>query len=461
MAGRHLLALLWAYVVVLLQFTALVGGLDSFSDAGSPPRAALVALVHNPDLQAMLFTMQQLEEKFNNRYQYHWIFFSAHGLEEVFKELTSNATNATCIYEVIPDENWSIPGWTDQPHIPASQEINLDYDSETLRPMTTIRQMNRWNSAPFAKEKRLRDYDWFWRVEPGAQLTQHVPFDVFRYMRDNNIAYGYNQAILGQASLRSLSPRIKSFVDKHPDLLHEDADISWLLDDNEPHQTAMQSNLDSYAEDFLQDEDNDGLGHPESGLSQDDGEDTAYEDDEGTLSLGENFASWLSGIYGSSLYPTFEIGSLAFFRSHNHLTFFDHLDSAGDFEYRRVEDVPVHTLSASMFLPKRSVGTFLTKDMRHFALHAHRPSQPQATPDPDRNADEDSNARSARSMGFRCDFKEAMTALLAAWDVMAQYLDIPALLSGHTVIDERTFEPIFMLKLKKFASITYGTEGAI
>ncbi|KAF5012060.1 hypothetical protein FDECE_1881 [Fusarium decemcellulare] len=360
MAGRHLFALLWAYIVVLLQFTALVGGLNSFSDAGSPPRAALVALVHNPDLQAMLFTMQQLEEKFNNRYQYHWVFFSAHGLEEVFKELTSNATNATCIYEVIPDENWSIPGWTDQPHIPASQEINLDYDSETLRPMTTIRQMNRWNSAPFAKEKRLRDYDWFWRVEPG-----------------------------------------------------------------------------------------------------DDGEDTSYEDDEGTLSLGENFASWLSGIYGSSLYPTFEIGSLAFFRSHNHLAFFDHLDSAGDFEYRRVEDVPVHTLSASMFLPKRSVGTFLTKDMRHFALHAHRPSQPQATPDPDRNADDDSNARSARSMGFRCDFKEAMTALLAAWDVMAQYLDIPALLSGHTVIDERTFEPVFMLKLKKFASITYGTEGAI
>ncbi|KAM5370927.1 hypothetical protein ACJZ2D_008240 [Fusarium nematophilum] len=403
MARRLRSTVLWAGLLVLLHLTTFVRGLASSPYTDTPPRAALVTLTHEDDLGAMLFTMKQLEDKFNSRYHYHWVFFSTQELGDDFKELTSNATNATCIYEVIPDENWSIPGWTDQHNTPMSQEAHMDHDSETLRPTTNIRQMNRWNSAPFAKERRLRDYDWFWRVEPGAQLTQDVPFDVFRFMRDNGIAYGFNRVILGQTSLRALSPRIKSFVDMHPDLLHEEADISWLLDHASDSVTSSSA-----------------LG--------DDSEDSLMEEGKGVL---------------SSVYPTFEIGSLAFFRSPNHVAFFDHLDSAGDFKYRRVDDVPVHTLSASMFLPRQSVWNFRKKDMRHRARHAHRPSQPQATPGFDHESTGEANMGWTRSVEWIGDSKEAMSALLAAWDAMARDLGrqeaIPGLMSGNTVIDERNF----------------------
>jgi mannosyltransferase len=66
-----------------------------------------------------------------------------------------------------------------------------------------------------------------------AQFTHDIKFDVFRFMRDHEIAYGFNEALLDKDELRTHSQPVKSFIDKHPDLLHADADLSWLLGSNE------------------------------------------------------------------------------------------------------------------------------------------------------------------------------------------------------------------------------------
>ena len=165
-------------------------------------------------------------------------------------------------------------------------------------------------------------------------------------------------------------------------------------------------------------------------------------DEEEGGSLAEAFTSWLSGIYESSLYPTFEIGSLSFFRSPNHLAFFNHLDNAGDFYYKRVEDVPVHTLSASMFLPKQSVWSFRRRDARR---RLQRPSPPQPTRDREYDL---LGGEADKSYSFvpPRDMKEAIEARLAEWEVLARGLErqekIPGLMSGNTVIDGRNFAPI-------------------
>lgn len=48
-------------------------------------------------------------------------------------------------------------------------------------------------------------------------------------MRDNGIAYGFSKPVLDETNIQEISPRVKSFIDENPDLLHEDADVSWLL----------------------------------------------------------------------------------------------------------------------------------------------------------------------------------------------------------------------------------------
>lgn len=276
-----------------------------------------------------------------------------------------------------------------------------------------------------------------------VQFTHDINFDVFRFMRDHGIAYGFDKAVLKETNLRELSPRIKAFIEKNPDLLHEDADVSWLLD---THYADGTSSVAANNEEELEPFDGRDTGRamlegnpyrPSHSRADWPQIEKPNDDDGDSGSLAEAFTSWLSGIYGSNLYPTFEIGSLAFFRSPNHLALFDHLDSAGDFYYRRVEDVPIHTLSASMFLPRQSVWSFRRRETRN-----RQPSRPEPTPDPefDLNGVE---ADPDNSMTTRGDVKEALEARLAQWELLALDLErqegIPGLRSGNTVIDERNF----------------------
>lgn len=69
-------------------------------------------------------------------------------------------------------------------------------------------------------------------------------------MRDNGIAYGSSRAALGQARLPHLSPRIKSFVDKHSGFLHQETDVAWLIE-NDTGILTQTNSLDGGFEDLV------------------------------------------------------------------------------------------------------------------------------------------------------------------------------------------------------------------
>jgi len=61
--------------------------------------------------------------------------------------------------------------------------------------------------------------------------SYHIEHDVFRFMRDNKMAYGFNINILDDAlNFPSLWKKTKEFMNEHPDFVHEDAEMEWLLD---------------------------------------------------------------------------------------------------------------------------------------------------------------------------------------------------------------------------------------
>ncbi|KAG5953239.1 hypothetical protein E4U53_006252 [Claviceps sorghi] len=183
--------------------------------------------------------MSQLEDAFNNKYKYDWVFFGVETLSDRFRQLTSNATAATCIYEVARQNDVQPRRFNNVFHSQVTRTAIQEPSptrGDLSEPLQGIRQIQKWNNGPFAKEKRLQTYDWFWRIEPGVQFTHDVRFDVFRFMRDHNIAYGSNRASLGPTHLPSLSHDVKSFLEKHPDLLHAEADLSWLLESSDSRQ---------------------------------------------------------------------------------------------------------------------------------------------------------------------------------------------------------------------------------
>jgi mannosyltransferase len=161
----------------------------------------------------------------------------------------------------------------------------------------------------------------------------------------------------------------------------------------------------------------------------------AQDEGEGSSWLSECFASWLADIHGNSLSPTFEIGSLSFFRSLNHFAFFDHLDNAGDFQFRRVDDAPLHSLSANMFLPRESVWNFRTMETKLRSQNDGEDTRAerQYSEKCMNNFDNSNLNGSAKLKG---DAHEAMAALLKAWDLMARDVGVqsksPKLISGNT-----------------------------
>lgn len=125
------------------------------------------------DLEGILHSIQQLEESFNSRYLYHWVFFSTKPLSEDFRRVTSNATNATCIYEHIPEAAGTLATRVDLDGL--EQSVFGPLNSKSINGATHHgkghRRSRRWDWGSIARADRMRDYDWFWRIEPGVSLS--------------------------------------------------------------------------------------------------------------------------------------------------------------------------------------------------------------------------------------------------------------------------------------------------
>ena len=167
--------------------------------------------------------------------------------------------------------------------------------------------MCRWNSGFFYLHPALAAYDYYWRVEPDVHFFCDIPYDPFRFLSENKLIYGFNMLILDDArSFPSLWSTTRDFVAQHPELIHPEADLSWLVDPSA---------------------------------------DFDYN--------------------GCQFFSNFEIGSLNFFRSKENRAYFNFLDKAGGFFYERFGDAPIHTLSLSLFAPKDSVWFFRDIGYQH------------------------------------------------------------------------------------------------
>jgi mannosyltransferase len=275
-----------------------------------------------------------------------------------------------------------------------------------------------------------------------VHFTHTVNFDVFRFMRDHGISYGFTESAIGRLDLEVLAPQIKSFIEKNPSLLHQDANIAWLLKDSGREAGIQRQKarggiiarpLGDYSHTSNAAESYRGC----SGSPGTDGKPDRMDDDH-TSQLAEAFTAWLVGSCESSLYPAFELGSLAFLRSPGHQALMRHLEtSTGTLLGTPVDDVPVYSLSASMFLPKQSVWNFRKKILRHATL------QPTPTPASSMPAHTPWHGTPPPQDDVAVAMAMAMEEQFALWDQLAQDMtrqaDGPGLKSGNTVIDERNF----------------------
>ncbi|TQN64867.1 Glycolipid 2-alpha-mannosyltransferase [Colletotrichum shisoi] len=403
------------------------------------PRAAFVALVSPNQQDQMVASVAQLEQRFNSKYRYDWVFFSYEDLGEDFKVATSNATASTVTYNLIPQQHWSIPG------------SGVDADTAGLR---AAHHKSRWSAGLFAREKRLQAYDWFWMVEPGTQFMCDINVDIFRLMKERGIAYGVNKAPFQNVDeSKLLWQSTKSFIIKHPELVRPTADITWILsDDGNLSKPNVSSDYDvDYADETEVDRDFHLKTRPcrASGPETEGGvrPSVRHEADPEQCfpNLGAtDYSAWLPSAYEQCGANTrIEIGNLNHFRGLQHSSYFDHLDDAGDFYYGNTADVPVHSLSATMFLPREKfwLPGDIVCEMRGLQSC---PSVTGFLSDID-TADDSTFLTDIFGSSWFQSYEGSQLSVFhriwanLAWGIARQNA-IPAPQTGHTALDERNFK---------------------
>ncbi|KAI8867396.1 glycosyl transferase, partial [Ramicandelaber brevisporus] len=265
--------------------------------------AAFVVLVRNSELWDMLKSMRQVEDRFNKKFNYPWVFLNDEPFTDEFKRKTTHMTSGKTEYGLIPKEHWDYPEFIDQAKA-AERLKQMDKDGVMYGGMLSYHKMCRFNSGFFYRQELVKKYDYYWRVEPGITYHCDINYDPFLLMMDNGYKYSYTIGLHEYGNtVPTLFDTTKDFMKKNPHLIPKHNGQTWLYDD------------------------------PRKSL-----EEASY-----------NMCHFWSN---------FEIGDVRFFNSERYTKFFDHLDRTGGFFYERWGDAPVHSIAAAILLAKEEVHWF-------------------------------------------------------------------------------------------------------
>lgn len=265
---------------------------------GPRMNATFVTLARNRDVWEIAGSIRQVEDRFNRRFHYDWVFLNDEPFDETFKKVTTALVSGTTHYGLIPKEHWSYPEWIDKDKAAKVREDmkarKIIYgDSESYR------HMCRFESGFFFRQELMLNYEYYWRVEPSIKLFCDIHYDPFRLMAEKKKKYSFVLSLYEYLdTIPTLWESTKSFMKNHPEHIAKDNMMGFLSDDG-----------------------------------------------------GENYNL-------CHFWSNFEIGSLDWLRSKPYIDFFESLDKDGGFFYERWGDAPVHSIAAGLLLNKDEVHFF-------------------------------------------------------------------------------------------------------
>ncbi|KAJ1662153.1 hypothetical protein IW140_003442 [Coemansia sp. RSA 1813] len=259
--------------------------------------AAFVILTRNKDLKGLRETLAQLEDRFNRRYNYPYVFLNNEPFSDDFKERIKSVVSGECHFGVIPTEHWSYPDYINQTRA-AEARKDMNERKVIYGGRESYHHMCRYESGFFYRHPLMDQFKWYWRVEPDVKFGCDIDYDPFMFMQTNNKKYGFTISIKEvPETIPTLWNTTMNFMKEHKHLIPEKNLMNFVTDSN-------------------------------------------------------------GGYNRCHFWSNFEIASLDFMRSEQYSAYFDYLDRAGGFFYERWGDAPVHSLGVTMFLNKDEVHWF-------------------------------------------------------------------------------------------------------
>ncbi|KAL8684093.1 MAG: hypothetical protein Q9224_006622 [Gallowayella concinna] len=260
--------------------------------------ATFVTLARNSDLWEIVKSIRQVEDRFNRKFHYDWVFLNDKPFDEAFKNVTTSLISGKTHYGEISEEHWSFPEFIDTDK---ARRVREDMAQRKIIYGDSIsyRHMCRFESGFFFLHPLMQKFEWYWRVEPSIELYCDINYDTFKYMRDHGKKYSFVLSLYEYVeTIPTLWDSVKTFIKEHPEHIAEDNSMKWLSDDN-----------------------------------------------------GETYNH-------CHFWSNFEIGNLNWLRSQAYTDYFNRLDKDGGFFYERWGDAPVHSIAASLLLKKEEIHFF-------------------------------------------------------------------------------------------------------
>ncbi|KAH9971818.1 glycosyl transferase [Lactifluus volemus] len=260
--------------------------------------ATLLMLARNSDVDGAVRSVREVEDRFNRKHRYPWVFLNEQSFSDDFIRRVSIIASGTVYFGKIPDEHWYQPSWINETKAQEERQ-KMEQEGVIYGGSLSYRNMCRFNSGFFFRHPLLQDFRYYWRVEPDIHIHCDVNFDPFVYMHENNKTYGFTITMYEfQRTIESLWTTVSDFIIQNTDYVAKDHAIAFLSDNN-----AVTYNLCHF-------------------------------------------------------WSNFEIGDMDFWRGEAYMAFFDYLDRTGGFYYERWGDAPVHSIAAALFAGKSRIHFF-------------------------------------------------------------------------------------------------------
>ncbi|PFH47538.1 glycosyltransferase family 15 protein [Amanita thiersii Skay4041] len=257
--------------------------------------ATLLMLARNGDVDGAVRSVREMEDRFNRRFGYPYVFLNEEPFSEEFKKRVSVLSNAPMEFGLIPHDHWYQPNWIDEPKAEAARK-KMENEQIIYGGSVSYRNMCRFNSGFFFKHPLVQQYRWYWRIEPDVHFHCDVQFDPFLYMEDHDKVYSFTIAMYEfEATIPTLWQTVTDFKNKHPEFIAKDNAMNFLSDNG-----------------------------------------------------GERYNL-------CHFWSNFEIADMEFWRGPAYTAFFEHLESTGGFYYERWGDAPVHSIAAALFARKDQI----------------------------------------------------------------------------------------------------------
>lgn len=151
--------------------------------------ASFVILARNSELDDVVKSMKSLERHFNQWYGYPYVFLNDEEFTDDFKKGVRNYTNSKVEFGVIDLNQWR---FKDEDTLEFKEFVETQGDRGIMYgSVKSYHSMCRFYSGFFHKHPLVRQYEWYWRVEPDVEFYCDLTYDPFVEMQKRGKKYGF------------------------------------------------------------------------------------------------------------------------------------------------------------------------------------------------------------------------------------------------------------------------------